>query len=280
MAVIGIMVLFGSAYPAGKLGINHFPPFLFSTLRSTLLAIILLPFWKLRLPPRDLALPLAGFCGCMGVGVYATMYAALGMSTSVSPIIIGSQLSIPFAVLLGWLMLKEQVPIAIWMAILLGFAGIVVIAYEPRLLADLPALGWVVVSALFYALATILARQLREMSPYMLNGWMALTAVLPLFGLSLFFESDQMVAISSTSLPHWLTLIHSAVAVSFIAHVGMFSLYRHYEVAQIFPFYALTPVFGILLTIIAFPEIPSAQTLFGGAMVIAASYSIGRRKSA
>jgi O-acetylserine/cysteine efflux transporter len=279
MAIIGIMVLFGSAYPIGKLGINHFPPFIFSTLRSVLLAVILLPFWRLRLPPRNLLWPLSGFCLSMGVATYATMYVALGMATSVSPIIVGGQLSVPFAVILGWLILREQVSAVIWGAILLGLAGIVVIAYEPSLWDDLTALAWSVTSAFFYALATILARQLRELDSYCLNGWMAITAILPLLALSLIFETDQMDVIRTATLAEWLTLIHVAVAVSFIAHVSMFSLYRHYEVAQIMPFYALTPVTGIMLTLLIFPEVPSAQFLVGGAMVIIATYMIGRRRA-
>ena len=280
MAIVGIMVLFGSAYPAGKLGVGHFPPFIFSALRSTLLTLILLPFWKLRVPPRSLVLPLAGFCMCMGVGVYATVYVALEMTTSISPIIMGSQLSIPFAVLLGWLILGEKVSIWIWLAILLGLAGVVVIAFEPSLVQDLTALAWAVVSAFIFAVANILARQLRELDSYTLNGWMALSAILPLLSLSLVFEVDQVAAIQTASLTSWAALFHSAFVVSFIAHVSMFAMYRHYEVSQVFPFYALTPVFGILLTMLVFPEVPTLQTLLGGVMIVAASFIIGRQPAA
>lgn len=278
-AVIGIMFLFGSAYPVGKLGVSHFPPYLFAALRSSILALILIPFWKFQPPPRRLLVPLAGFCMCMGVGAYAPIFAALALSDAVSPIIIGNQISIPFAVLLGWAILREKIAPPVWIAIAAGFAGIVVIAYEPGLLDDLPALGLAMLGGFFYAVATILARQLRDLGSYVLNGWMAFTAVAPLLALSFALESGQIEALSTAGWPDWATVGHGAIAVSFFGHVAMFSLYRHYEVSQIIPFYALTPVFGILVTILVFPETPSFQLLLGGAMVIAATYMIGRRQT-
>lgn len=278
-AIIGIMVLFGSAYPVGKLGVSHFPPYLFAALRSSMLALILTPFLKFRLPPAHLVWPLAGFCACMGVGAYAPIFAALAMSDSVSPIIIGNQLSIPFAVILGWSVLREKVPAAVWAAIAVGFAGIVVIAYEPSLFSDLPALALAIIGAFFYAAATILARQLRELGSYTLNGWMAFTAILPLLAISFTLETGQVEALTSAGWPAWATMAHGAIAVSFFGHVAMFSLYRHYEVSQVIPFYALTPVFGILLTILVFSEVPSVLTLTGGALVMGATYWIGRRQT-
>lgn len=279
-AVIGIMFLFGSAYPVGKLGLGHFPPYLFAVLRSSILALILIPFWKFKLPPRRLVLPLAGFCMCMGVGAYAPVFAALALSDTVSPIIIGNQLSIPFAVLLGWGILREKVALPVWIAIAAGFAGIVVIAYEPDMLNNLPALGLAVLGGFFYAAATIFARQLRDLGSYVMNGWMAFTSIAPLLALSFALETGQIEALSTAGWPDWAAVSHGAIAVSFFGHVAMFSLYRHYEVSQVIPFYALTPVFGILITILVFPETPSAQLLLGGAMVIAATYMIGRRQAA
>ncbi len=108
-AVLAIMALFGSAYPVGKLGVGQFPPFAFAKLRTSVLALALLPLWRLARPPAGNALALAGFCAAMGVGVYATMYTALALASTVSPIIIGTQLSVPFAVLFGRLVLGERV---------------------------------------------------------------------------------------------------------------------------------------------------------------------------
>lgn len=276
LSVILIMALFGSAYPVGKVAVGHFPPFAFATLRSVLLAAALLPLWRLALPPRGQRLALAGFCLAMGVGVYATMYWSLRISSVVSPIVIGMQLSVPFAVLLGRYVLGEHVRVATWAAIAAAFLGVVLIGFEPALVRDLPALGLTAVSALCYACATLFARSLRDLSPFTLNGWMAVVAIGPLALLSLALEQGQWAAIRGAGPMDWAVLAHAALAVSLLGHVWMFSLYRHYPVASVIPYYVLMPVFGIALSLLLFRETPSVQTLAGGAIVLAAVWMVNR----
>ena len=275
-AVVVIMALFGSAYPVGKLGVGHFPPFAFATLRSSILALALLPLWRLSLPPRHLLAPLAGFSLAMGVGVYAAMYAALARATVVSPIVIGMQLSVPFAVILGVLVLGERLRAATWSAIVAAFAGVVLIAFEPALLHDLPALAITAAGALAYAVATLCARSLRTLSPFTMNGWMALVAIAPLAALSALLEQGQWRAVAAAGPADWSVLLHSGLVVSLVGHVAMFSLYRHYPVASVIPYYVLMPVFGVAFSLALFTEIPSLRTLAGGAVVIAAAWAVNR----
>ena len=276
LSVILIMAIFGSAYVVGKLGVDHFPPIAFAGLRSVILAAALLPLWRLETPPRSYWPVLAGFCLTMGTAVYATMYVALMLADTVAPIVIGTQLSVPFAVLLGLVVLKEPVRPATWAAILAAFGGVVVIAFDPRLGEDLPALGAIAVSAFCYALATMFARSLRGVGSFAMNGWMALSAILPLGLLSLAFEDGQWAAIRSAGWLEWGVLLHSALLVSLVGHVWMFSLYRRYPVASVIPFYVLMPVFGVAMSLVVFAEIPTAQTLIGGAIVLAATYAVNR----
>lgn len=279
LSVILIMAIFGSAYVVGKLGVGHFPPFAFAALRSVILAVALLPLWRLETPPRQHWPALAGFCLAMGTAVYATMYLALMLADTVAPIVIGTQLSVPFAVLLGLVVLKEPVRLATWAAIAAAFAGVVVIAFDPRLVEDLPALAAIAVSAFSYALATMFARSLRGVGPFAMNGWMAASAILPLGLLSLVFEQHQWQAVATAGWLEWGVLLHSALVVSLIGHVWMFSLYRRYPVASVIPFYVLMPVFGVAMSLVVFAEQPTAQTLLGGAVVLAATYAVNRTTS-
>lgn len=275
-AILLIMALFGSAYPVGKLGVGHFPPFAFATLRSSVLALALLPLWRFARPAPGHGWALAGFCASMGVGVHASMYTALAMADTVSPIVIGTQLSVPFAVLLGRLVLGERVRVLTWIAIIAAFGGIVLIALEPALARDLPALAVIAMSAFFYAMATLFARSLRNVSPFVLNGWMAASAIAPLALLSVAFETGQWSALQTAGALPWGVVLHSALAVSLLAHVAMFALYRHYPVAHVIPYYVLMPVFGICFTLLIFTEVPSTRTLIGGAIVILATWVVNR----
>jgi O-acetylserine/cysteine efflux transporter len=276
LSVIVIMAIFGSAYVVGKLGVDHFPPFAFAALRSAILALALLPLWRLARPPQAAWPALAGFCAAMGTAVYATMYLALMLSETVAPIVIGTQLSVPFAVLLGLMVLKEPVRPATWAAILAAFGGVVVIAFNPALAQDLAALGVIAVSAFCYALATMFARALRGVGAFAMNGWMALSAILPLGLLSVIFETGQLAAVATAGWLEWGVLLHSAIVVSLVGHVWMFSLYRRYPVASVIPFYVLMPLFGVAMSLAVFAERPDAQTLIGGAIVLAATFAVHR----
>ena len=132
--VLLIMVLYGSAYPVGKIAIlDDAPPLFLSSMRVLCVFLFFLPFFRFRLPPRQLILPLIGFAGSMGVCTYAFMYYALSFSSLVAPIIIGAQLAIPFGLILSLIFLKEKISLFKWTLIFFAFAGVVVIAYTPNL---------------------------------------------------------------------------------------------------------------------------------------------------
>jgi O-acetylserine/cysteine efflux transporter len=93
LLVIFVMFVFGSVYPLGKLGTNTVPPILFSSLRVLIIFFGILPLIKFKLPSKKMVLPLLAFSLTLGTGVYITLYLALDISSLVSPIIIGTQLT-------------------------------------------------------------------------------------------------------------------------------------------------------------------------------------------
>ena len=92
------MLMYGSSYPVGKLGTNLFSPLLMGSLRSLVLFIAILPFFRFSLPKVN-RLNFILFCIVMGIGVYGCVYLAIDASTLISPIIIGAQLSVPFGLM-------------------------------------------------------------------------------------------------------------------------------------------------------------------------------------
>ena len=104
------MVAHGSAFPVAKLALNNsVPPILMASLRMGLVLIILIPFWRFKVPEKKYFAPLIAFSISMGVLVYVFMNLSLYYSTIISPIIVGSQLAIPFGILASSLMLGENV---------------------------------------------------------------------------------------------------------------------------------------------------------------------------
>ena len=128
-AVLGINAIFSGAYIAGKIGVGHFPPFLFAALRFAIVAIVLSPFLRFDRRLLDNRAAAAGFCLTMGAGVYGTMYWALYLAGGAAPILIGTQFSTPAAVLLAALFLREKAGKAVWGGIALTMAGVMMVGF-------------------------------------------------------------------------------------------------------------------------------------------------------
>ena len=132
--VLLIMAIFGSAYPVGKLILNtSLPPMLMASIRMGIVFLCLIPFWRFKIPEKKYSLPLLGFSLCMGAGVFTFMNLALQKASIVSPIIIGAQLAVPFAIIISSIFINEKISFNKWILVLIAFVGIIIIGYDPNL---------------------------------------------------------------------------------------------------------------------------------------------------
>ena len=128
------MIAHGSAFPVAKLALNNsVPPILMASLRMGLVFFILIPFWKFKIPERKYIKSLIAFSILMGVMVYIFMNLSLYYSSIISPIILGSQLAIPFGILASAVMLGENISNKKWLLIFCAFIGIAIIFFDPKL---------------------------------------------------------------------------------------------------------------------------------------------------
>ena len=277
LLILIITFLFGSAYPIQKVIFNEdVPPLLMGSLRMLVLFVCLIPFWKFKMPDRKYWLPLLFFSISMGFLVNVFMTLSLNEANIVSPIIIGSQLAVPFAILLSSLFLKEKVSIKKWVLIFVSFFGIILLGFDPLIRNEIFALILISLMAFFYASAQVFSRYLKDLEVTMTNAIMGLTGFIFLIISSAIFEGQTFEEINEISLQSWLLILHSGIFVSLVAHMSMFYLYRIYTVNRVFPFYALFPVFGVILTFLIFYEIPSTISITGGLIVILSSYFINK----
>mgnify|MGYP002867563029 FL=1 len=245
-------------------------------LRMLVVFLCLIPFWKFKIPNKKYWLPLFFFSLCMGFFVNFFMNLSLNNSEIVSPIIIGSQLAIPFAILLSSFFLKEKVSYKKWILIFVSFFGIILLGFDPLIRNEIFALFLISFMAFFYASAQVFSRYLKDLEVTQTNAIMGLTGFLFLIIASFFFEGEIVENVINISFQSWILILHSGILVSIGAHMSMFYLYRIYPVNKIFPFYALFPVVGVILTFIIFYEIPTLITIIGGLIVITATYLINK----
>ena len=210
--VFMIVVLFGSAYPLQKIIFNeNVPPILMGSLRMLVVFICLVPFWKFKIPNKKYWLPLFFFSLCMGFLVNFFMNLSLSKSAIVSPIIIGSQLAIPFAILLSSLFLKEKVTYKKWILIFISFFGVILLGFDPLIRNELFALFLISFMAFFYGSAQVFSRYLKELAVTQTNAIMGLFGCIFLIITSYFFEGDTIDNISNISFQSWILILHSGI---------------------------------------------------------------------
>ena len=275
--ILIITILFGSAYPVQKLIFNEdVPPILMGSLRMLIVFICLIPFWRFKIPNKKYWIPLFLFSICMGFLANLFMNLSLKEAAIVSPIIIGSQLAIPFAILLSSFFLKEKVNYKKWILIFLSFFGVILLSFDPLIKNEIFSLFLISFMAFFYASAQVFSRYLKELEVTLTNSLMGLCGFLCLITMSYIFEGNTIENIININIKSWLLILHSAIFVSIGAHMSMFYLYRIYPVNKVIPFYALFPIFGILQTMVIFNEIPTLIIIIGGLIVITSIYLLNK----
>ena len=263
------MIAHGSAFPVAKLALNNsVPPILMASLRMGIVLILLIPFWKFKLPEKKYVKSLIIFSISMGVLVYVFMNLSLFHSTIISPIILGSQLAIPFGIIASALILNENINRKKWILIFTSFLGILIIFFDPKLTDNFIGLFYASLMALFFGLAQVYSRQLKELDTSLINASTGLFGLVILLIVSFFIEGETLKNLKQINLDSWMLISYQAIIVSLCAHLLMFYLYKFYTVGKIFPFYSLFPIFGILLSFLIFGEVPTILFVIGGIIVI------------
>jgi drug/metabolite transporter (DMT)-like permease len=181
----------------------------------------------------------------------------------VSPLVV-TALAIP--------LLKERVGIRRWSAILVGFAGVLIVIRPGSGIfhwaAVLP-LGMAVCYA-FYQILTRIASRTEDARTSQLwapsIGVLVLSAIMPWFW-------------TAPTLAGWMLMAFAGLC----GGVGHFLLIKAYEVAPasvLSPFVYTQLIWMIALGYLLFGDLPAAATLVGGALVIGSGLYIFRREAA
>ncbi|WP_435163443.1 DMT family transporter [Candidatus Pelagibacter bacterium nBUS_25] len=279
LILIFIAIAYGSAFPVTKLALNNsVPPILMASLRMGIVLIILVPYWRFKIPERKYLTSLIAFSISMGVMVYVFMTLSLYYSSIISPVIVGSQLAIPFGILLSAVMLGENISSKKWILIFCAFFGILIIFFDPALVDNFLGLFYAGLMALFFGLAQVYSRRLKNLDVSLTNAFTGLFGFVILMVLSYFIEGHIILNIKSININTWVFILYQAVVVSLGAHLLMFYLYKFYTVGQIFPSYSLFPIFGIGLSFLIFGEVPTLLFLIGSIIVLTSVFLLHKTR--
>ena len=266
---------------AGKAGVTHFQPFLFTSLRFAVLLLLLLPF--LRRIPGQMG-GVLGIALVQGILHFSLIFAGLEASGDIASVAIASQLYVPFSTVLALFLLGETLDARRMVGITLAFGGVLVIGFDPVVFRHLDALLLVTAGAAAMALATIQMRRLRGVGVFALQAWIALCATPALALLSLLFEQEQWTALRTASTLELAAPVYSAVGASLIGHGIVYYLLGRYPVGVTTPLLLLNPVLAVTFGVLLWGDILTWKLALGGAMTLAGiagiTISLPNRKGA
>ncbi len=271
-----INFIWGSMFIAASIGLEEFPPILFTGLRFTLLAVVLAAYLKV---PRNIVRPLLKIGFLMGVGSYLTLYLSIALAENTSSIAVFSKLEVPFALLFGVILLKETVGPQRIAGTVIALTGALMISFDPAAFDDLAALFWMAVSSAFSAYALILIRQLGKIHPLTITAWISLVGGPTLLVTTFIFESGHQQVILDATVTGWTALLYTAFMSSVVAHSGMYYLLQHYPVAQVSPFTLLSSIFAVLGGVILLDDQLTLPLVFGGVLILFGITWINIRKA-
>ena len=269
---LAVMLLFGSSYPVGKIGVNNISALVFVTLRVGIMALALLPFLQIKTFNKVNYKYILSFTVAMGLIVYPMIYLSLQYSISTSGIIILMQCSIPTGVMMSAFFLKENVSYKRWLVIGFVIFGVIIVGFDPLILREPLGILFAVIGGFGYALASLFSKYLQRENPLNVNAWMAIITFPCLALLTLILEPDAIDQVLGMNQISIVTVLYSGLVLSCVAQVGMFWLYKYYDVQTVLPLYSLFPIFGILLTILMLDEYLTDYIIIGTVIVISGNY--------
>ena len=208
LAILGIILTWGINNAAAKVATHYLPPMLMGGLRFASALAFLFPFIKPPFPePRKLLIIML-LTGPIHFGV---IYIAFSMADALSPLVVASQLWIPFTAIFAWRMLGETMRAPAVVGLMVAFIGVAWMSLDPHGAGDLPAILLIVFASACWAVATVLVRKTPGIKPLKLQGMTALVAAPALLTLSALFETNQVERMKAAPPIAWLCVLFAGV---------------------------------------------------------------------
>jgi O-acetylserine/cysteine efflux transporter len=259
-----VAAIWGFNFVVLKVGLDEFPPILFSALRFLSAAVPAIFFvgrpsvaWRWVIS--------VGLV--LGVAKFSFLFVGLdaGMPAGLSSLVLQSQ--VIFTTVFAAVVLRERPKPVQITGIALAVAGIGLIAWDYGLSSPLLGFVLVIAAAVCWGVSNVLMRYARPADTLRFMVWVSAVAVLPLFALSLLTED-----VSALGRLNWAGVgaIGYVSWISTLLGFGVWGfLLRRYESSVVAPFSLLVPVFGMFSAWALLGEDLSGLQAAAGGLVLA-----------
>ena len=249
------------------------PPIFFAAVRFLGVAILLIPF--LRPVPKDIK-TLFFISFFIGSGHFALLFLGLANAEASAAAIVG-QLGVPFSTLMSMAFLGETIGWRRGTGIVLAFAGVLVIAVDPTSFTISFGLLYIAAAAFIGSVGGILMKRMSPIPALQMQAWIGMFSFMPLFALSFLVEAGQLGTYSAGGLWVIAATVFAVVGVSIFGHGGFYLLIKTYDISLLSPLTLMTPVWGVVLSIVLLSEPITANLIVGSVVSLGGVFVIAAR---
>ncbi len=265
---LGLTLVWGMNFVSVRYGLNHYPPLFFAALRFVVAALPI----AFVAPPKIALSRLLAISGALFVGQFAFQFPGmqLGFPPGLTSLVMQAQVF--FTVLLATSFLGERPRARNYVALVIAFAGLALIAATAGGNGvTIIGLVLIVASALCWAIGNVLLRASPGADMFSLVCWASLPAIAPLLALSLIFEGPAAgwEALTHPAFTGVVAVFYVGLATTVVGYWVWGELLKRYTAAIVTPFALLVPVTGTVAAHILFGESFGALRLAGMALIMA-----------
>ena len=266
-----VALLWGLNFVAIDIGLHaggqNFPPLLFVALRFVL---VVFPWIFFVRKPDVSWKAIIGVGLFMSAGQFGFLYLAmaLGMPAGLASLVLQAQVLL--TVLLAAAFLGERPSRRQLAGVVLGVAGLALVAVGRSAVAPLLPLIIVLAAALSWAAGNVIARRAKAASGLGLVVWSGAVVPLPLGALSVLLDGPDTVwqSLSSLQAPTMLSALYTAVFASLVGYGIWNRLLAGHPSSAVVPFTLLVPVVGMSAAWLVLAEVPSPTEMAGGLLLL------------
>ena len=264
---LSIMCLWGFNFSVIKLGADQINPILLTTLRFTFAVLPIIFFIK---RPQVKLRYLMGYGITFGVGVWGMMTSAITLGVSAGMAGVLMDLSVIASLLIGWLVLKEKISSRQTLG-----AGLIVLGAAISLSLEdgsvpLAGLLLILIGALSWAVTGLIVKLANTQQVFAFSVWGMLFAPLPLATLALVTYGPEVFI----ALPQqingsvWFSVLFQAYPTTLLGYWLWNRLITQYPLSTVAPLTLLSPVFGLLGSMIFHGEVIDTTKLLACALIL------------
>ncbi|MFI5729205.1 EamA family transporter [Kribbella sp. NPDC051587] len=279
LLALAVVVAWGVNFVVIEVGLEDFPPLLFSALRFLFAAVPAIFFLG---RPRVAWRYVIGVGLALGVAKFGLLFIAMdrGVPAGLASLVLQSQ--VIFTVIFAITVLRERPRPAQVAGIAIACGGMLLIVFDHGLSAPLGALALVILAGACWGVSNTITRYAKPPDTLRFMVWVSAVAVVPLTLLSLLTEGPRADLDALRGID--VTGVGALAYLAFVATLFGFGIWgyllRQYDASTVAPFSLLVPIVGMAAAWLLRGETVGLQQAIAAALVIGGmACTVIRRRS-